>query len=545
MQKIRLDGLDVIAEVEWTALPSDLSEKKALSEYMSKNKARRGLIIRHRGITVVGRADKKTGAVPSAAALLAFASQKAMEDHGVASSDETNEDHNWIVVEALESNEDMFWMGAVKNGVPVPGSDIVGTKNEVIEETLSLVSTSASFTVFTLDKDVRYNVLSQVNSVVDKRFAEIVRPVPPKKAQLNLFSIAAILAIVVVVLAMVLIGSWMAYSKWDEKQKAEAAKKAAAAQKKAQALQQAADEKQYEAEIRRLVLKGLDEGMSEVEKSLQAASPQDAMIAWRDLIYGVDMDQASWKMQGIACLLEQSVPKCTVSLNRGPMGVNKILLDRFPEAEIDGDTASYVIEGSPLNQRNINMQVVGSSIDFSKIILSNLQMLRNVEIAHTVSQSKEVTKEVKIPAKATVLDKAAKAATADVAQGASPVKPINIQLGFGSGNVAINGRFLWQIAGVSRTVDSTSVRAKDMTVTISEDGSANWSVNVEYLVRTLPQPVIPVVRIGEQSIVVKLPDKYISAVPTDGEEVKESNVTSTPPESSDVEGDAEKAKNEP
>jgi len=524
MQKIRLDGLDVIAEVEWTALPSDLSEKKALSEYMSKNKARRGIIIRNRGITVVGKADKKSGSTPSAAALLALASQKAMEDHGVASSDETNEDHNWIVVEQLDGNEEIFWMGAVKNGVPVPGSDIVGNRTQVIDEAVSLTSTSASFTVFTVDRDVRYNVLSQAGNVVEKRFAEIVRPISPKKAQLNLFSIAAILAVAVVLITMALVGGWMAYSKWDEKQKAESARKAAAAQKKAQASQDAADEKKYEEEVRHVVLAGLDQGMTDVEKSLQAASPQEAVLAWRNVIYNVDLDQASWVLQGISCILEDSLPKCTVSLVRGPVGVNKLLLERFPDAQIEGDSASYILDGHTLTQRPVNIQILGSSSDFSKTVLSDLQMLRSVEIAHTVSQSKEVTKEVKIPAKATVIEKAKKTAGE-----ATPVKPINIQLGFGSGNVAITGRYLWQLAGVSRMLDSTSVRAKDLTIALAQDGTATWSLNVEYLVRTLPQPVIPPVKVGEQVIKVPLPQKYVSAVPVEGEGVTESTVSATNP----------------
>lgn len=526
MEKIRLEDMELIAGVEWTALPAELPEKKALAEYLSKSKAKRGVVLRYHGVTVVGRVDGKPGKVPSATALLALASQKSIEESGMSSSDATTDEHNWIVIEPISGEQDKFWMGAVKNGVPLPGGDIVGTRHKVIEEMLDIITTNSNFTVFTLDKEVRYNALGQVN-VLEKRFVDLIRGVPTKKAQMPLFSIAAILAVVVFGLAFVLIGGWLAFSKWDEKQRAEAARLAALQQQKAQAAQVAANEKLYENEIKKAVLKGLEEGMSDIKTTLESSSPLSTIQAWRDLIYAVDLDQSGWELQRADCFVEENVPKCNIVLRRGEMGVNRMLLEDHPDAVITGDDATYVVASQQaLSPRGINMHAMGSGIDFEKSILSELQMLRSLDITHQVAQSKDVVKEVKIPAEATVLSKAS-----EVAPGAAPEppKPISVQLGFGSGTLSISGKQLWQMMGVAKYIDGANVRVKDMTVNLAQAESSAWTVNTDYLVRTLPQPVIPVVRIGEKNVIVPLPEEYKSQVPVTEGGVGESTITSTAP----------------
>lgn len=528
-KKVSLGDMDVVVGLEWTALSNDVPERKALSEYMSKSKARRGIIIRHEGVTVVGRLDNKTGSTPSANALLALASQKKIEDIGgtVADSSEvTSAEHNWIVVEPVyQEGSDIFWMGAAKNGVPLPGSDILGTKEEIIHEVLNLIMSNDKFTVFTKDKDVRFNVVGQVSNVDERSFADLTRSASSKKATPRLFSIATLLAVGILLAAFLAVGLWFAYSKWDDAQKQKAAALAAAAQQKAASAQAAASLAQYEEEVKKAVLDGLEQGMQEVETSLAGAGPNETISSWSRLIYSVDSDQGGWTIDHFECANEEATPKCTVFLKRGDMGVNRVLLDIHPDAVIEGDEATFVVSGPAISPRSINMQALGSATDFSRTTMSQLQIIRTTDITHTVAESKDVTKEVAIPAPATAMATAADAAGA----APEPPKPVIIQLGFGSGSLALTGTALWQLTGIARELDTPSIRAKDLTVRYDPiSGVAQWTLNVEYLVRTLPQPIIPVVQFGEKNIVVKLPEKYVSTVPVDeGESVSASSVTST------------------
>lgn len=514
MKKVRFEDVDVLVGMEWTALSAEMPEKKALANYLSENKnVKKGVIMRSHGMTIVGSAPPKTPTpkkVPSAAALLAMANQKVIEEAGGLSSEGTAEEHSWIVAEQIEGTHE-YWMAAVRNGLPLPGGDLVGSREKIIEEITDLLSTSANFTVFTLDKEVRYNVIGQV-AVVEKTFAELIRGLPTKKAEPALFSIAAHVAVGVLVFSMLAVGGWWGYTQWIEKKKIEAQRAAAAAQQAAQAQQIAAAKAEYEKSVKDAMLLSLRQGMDELNASISAPSPYESVISWRDLIYSVDLYQGSWKMDGIECAVEETeviIPFCTINLSRGTSGINSLLIEAIPEAQIDGDKASYTIKGSPVARRPGSFSLIGSARDFNVGLLSDLQTIAPTGVSHKVSASAEITRPVSLPAPPPTI------------MGGSEAKApnVSIQLGYAKGDLSLSGRGVWQMSGVSRFLDQPNVRALSLSVNTSGlDGGQEptWTLMMDYFIRTLPQPVIPPVTVGEANITVELPAEYRSQDPATG-----------------------------
>ena len=535
MKKIKLDDMDVLAGLEWSALPQDQPEKKAMAELLAQTKGvNKGIVIRSNGITAVGRPAAKgpVPKVPSAVALLAFANQKVIQEAtGGSSEPTTSEEHNWIVAEQVTGSEEEMWLGIVKNGVPVPGGDIVGTRAHIITELTEFLGQSNTFTVFTVDKEVRYNVIGQV-TVVEKRFAELVQGVPPAKAKPALFSVGGIVAGVILVLAVVLTGLWWGYSAWAEKSRQAAEALSAAQQQEAAAQQQAADKETYEKSVREAMILALKQGVDEINISLSSPSPYENIQAWRDLIYQTNMYQSGWQMQDINCSMEaETTPICRVSLIRGDLGVNRMLMAERPDAVIDGDNAQYTIRMSALGTRPAAFDTIVPSIGFTNGIMSDLQQVRNAGVQHAIQASQEIVKQAPLPAPPASVP----VEGADPAAAAATTTTAAIQMGVAQGKLVITGQEMWQLAGVARYLDQANIKASELAVkgsSSSSSGNGNWSLTLEYFVRTLPQPVLPTVPFGADTITIELPAEYRARGPVDEGGIKESSVDAT--ELSDV-----------
>ena len=553
MKKIRLGDTDVIAGLEWSAIRSPgpagtagVSEKKALASFLSSNKgSSRGVVVSVNEYTVVGRPEKKAkvpAKIPSAAALFALANQKeTASQEGVTEG--TGEEHNWIMVEQIEGKvegyegvqEPLFWLGYARNGLPVPGADLVLTRQQAIDELGEMLGSNSGTTVFTTDRDIRYNVVGQV-TVVDKKFEDVLRGagIDRSKAQIKLFSTAGIIAAVVVAVTIIALLGWFGWTAWS---KARAEKEAAvrasrdAAEKNKQIAEETA---KYEQEVRKALNEGLAKGMQEVNDALAASSPHDMIESWRQIIYGVSVYQSSWNLTGIACAVDVTVPVCTVSLDRGPLGTNRALLEERPDAVIEGDTATYTLRGPEMTTREINLPYLVSSLAFSKGLVSDLQVLRMSGLAHTAAASKEITKSVTLPEASPLIplpSVPSGPADAAAATAAAP-KSVNIQLGVAKGEISIQGNKIWQVPGVASYLDLPNVRVNTLTVQIPNGGKGgggfSWTLGLDYMVRTLPAPIVPPVPVADSKIEIQIPEEYKSKVPVTGG-MEETSGTSTAP----------------
>lgn len=526
MKKISLDGIEVLGGLEWTILNSDKTHKKALAEYIANNKGvRHGIVMTSNGESAVGRLPanekNKTGKTPSAAALLALANQRQLEAINSAVDTEnpgTITDSSWIVAQPIEGDSGLYWMGAVRNGLPTPGSDFVGSLQEVIERIESLLQIG-SFIIYSRDREIRYNFAAMTN-VVEKQFAELVAGIPLHKAEVKMFSLASYLTLAILAGFILLVGGWWGFTTWQEKVQQEKARveaqKAAAAQNR----QAVEDVKKYEQDVRAVILKSLDEGMAEIDAGLASSSPLATMIAWRDLIYNLDVYQSTWDLQGVNCGLDNQTPVCTISLQRGETGNNRQLLLEHPDAVIDGDNASYAVRGQDLTPRDVNSSQVTAALDFQKGLLSELQVLRQAAVTHQVAASQDIVKQVALPPPPSALP-----VSVEAVEGAPPIQNISINLGFASGELNISGEGLWQISGLGKYLDQPNVRVSEFSTTISANNLEQmaWNLKASYFIRNLPQPVIPEVPMGDKKIVIEVPAKYHSSIEVTGG-ISESNV---------------------
>jgi hypothetical protein len=546
VNKIRLGDIDVIAGLEWSAIRSpgpdggqSVSEKKALTSFLASNKgASRGVVMSVNNYTVVGRPEKKAkvpSKVPAAAALLALANQKEAAVIPEGATEGTGEEHNWILVEQIEGsvpgyedvNEPLFWLGMARNGLPVPGADLVLTRQRALDEISEMLASTSGATVFTTDREIRYNVVGQV-AVVDKRFEDVLRGagVDRTKAHVKLFSTAGIIAAIVLISTIVMLGGYFGWTAWSEARERDAAAAAAsrnAAERKKQVAEETA---KYEKEVRQALTDGLNSGMAEVNTALAAASPYETIQAWRQIIYDVSLYQSTWNLTGMNCVVDATEPSCTVSLSRGELGTNRVLLDERPDAIIEGDTASYVLRGAAIPSREIDLPYLVSSRAFSKGLISDLQVLRMTGLAHTAGASKEITKAVQLPEPSPLIPVPTLPGGPPSAAPAAAAKTVNIQLGFAKGDISIKGDAIWQVAGVSRYLDLPNTRVTALSFTTSNGLDFSWTLTADYMVRTLPAPIVPSVPVGEGKVSIEVPEKYKSKVPVDGA-MEETSGTST------------------
>lgn len=517
---VTLDSFEVIAGLEWTALPSEIPERKALGEYISagrkEKKHSKGIVVRAGGITVVGRPEQKIKIPknkPSAAALIALANQKLIEESGGMTSEGTSEEHNWIVVEKVDDLTDNYWMGAVKNGVPIPGGDIIGDLEKTIEQVGMILSATSNFTIFTTDKEIRYNFVGETN-VVEKSFSEFVRDISTKKAELTYFSIGIMIAAAIFIVAILAVGAWWGFTQWSDARKSEQQRRASIARAAAQESQIIEETQNYEAEVRETILKALHSGMNEISASISTSSPREHINSWMDIVYNTNIYQHGWEIQSIDCGLDGEEPFCSISLQRGALGVNRLLLEEVPSAVIEGDSASYIVKSSPRLPRTNTFDDISSADVFERGLVSDLQILRQSGLNHDIKASQEIVKQVEIPPPPAIIPPAISEAGGAI----PPQTNVTIQLGFGGGAVSLRGDGMWQIKGVTNYIDIANVRARTLNITINTSSleRTQWELGLEYFVRTKPEPVIPAVRVGEGVITVALPDEYKSKFSVSG-----------------------------
>lgn len=514
MNIFKLNGINVLGGLDWVSLDPELPYKKALADFYSKNKnIRSGILLQANGEGVIGfvpsSSDKKikTKGIPSAEALLSMANQRQIENMN-QNGEVTSPDMGWILVQKIDNETDKYWVGIVRNGLPLPGGDFVGNYteiNEKIEEILNFGA--ASFTLYTKEENIHYNFMGAV-SVVEKSFSEIIIGLPREKAHIKIFSFAGILAVSIFALMIVVVGSWWGISEWQQKVQMEKMQKEAKLKSEQQEKQAQQISDQYEKTIKDLLSKSLDQGMAEISSSLTSSSGKDVLLNWQNIIYNLSVFQGTWDLNEIDCGLENQIPLCTVNLVRGDIGNNRELLKFHPDAIIVGDKASYVIRGPELNVRQIDFQNLANAKNFGTGFLSNIQFLSQSDLKHEIEASKNIVKEVVLPPLPTVLPKSMQTVINDVSK--KPPEKVSIDLGYASGHITISGDGLWQFSGLSDYINEPNLKIETLMVKIDPNNldSTLWDLKGTYIIRVASKPMVPEIPFGDKKIKIDIPDKY-------------------------------------
>lgn len=517
---ITIGKKNIIAGMTWDILDSKLPERKAIRKFLKANPGvKYGVLvssITHKSIGVLPAGVKKLNA-PSGAALLALAHNEINARSSNQQSTTSMEENHWLVVEKL--GDDEYWVVEIRDGVVIPESDMIGNLEDVRSQIEMAIEDNTSFRVYTKDEDVKFQLptgISIQNMGVEDLLGRIDKL---SRGDLKTFSGVDPL-IIGVVGGVFLVGfGYFAWSFYQDSVKKEQAALQASKRAKEQADKLRTEENNYNEMIKKSVLDSLDVAINTVTQALQTPAPKEVVQSWIKIIENVPFDHSGWTTTDISCSLETpQKPVCEVRLKRTDLGINRILLEDYPDVLIDGDSATYTIHGPDLLLRDAGWGGLDNSVAFSKGVLSDLQFFRHAQLSYTQGASKDIVQAIKIPEPPASLVQAARSAKKTI-QGADKMKkPDPINTGVGKGDLGFSADELWRLEGIADAINLTSVQITNLDVKVSYN-KISWNAKSSFFLRTKPAPIIPVIEGPSGPITIEMPDKYkelISSVPSTG-----------------------------
>jgi hypothetical protein len=486
-----IDGKKLALELDWNVLSGD-NQRKAIRQLLAEEAhqgVKRGIILRNEGqevVGLVGPLDK--GSEPSAAAWLAQANRLQNEELRNANEDKVVE-QNWIVIESLgplENGEEGFWFSVIQDGLPLPGADVIINWDDLTDTLSRFLAERDFYTVYARDQRI-INAFQGQGNLHARGFWEIVGDVKFRKRPRLLTGVdpkiwAGLAVFIILGLA------WWGYDQYDKSRRL-AESQAATSAANAQAAQAAQAAKvAYRHEVEKTIEATFAAGLADINGSLVQGDPVSTLEAWGAIIGQIPLAHAGWQMSGVQCDVNARIPECTVRLTRGSYGINRTLVQQFPEVQLDGDNAFYVIRGAQLPERDNHVQNIVGGRTLSLGLFSDLQVLRLTGIQHQIAPSSDIVKVITLPKKSgpglPSAHKKKEAATT-----------YQIQYGVGSGSLSLSGDQMWQFRDLAPVLESPALVIKGMTLTITPSTLATspWTLSFAYFVRTAPYPMIPAI----------------------------------------------------
>jgi len=509
---IKMENTQVILGLEWFLLDArdgkdkPLPERRAVQKVLKENAGvKAGVVVRSADTAVLGLMPKghKKPSVPSGAALLAFASQDAQgRSTGQSSS---IEDTQWMVVERL--GDDEFWLVDLRDGVVVPGADFVGSLDKV-RQYMDEMLQDPGFKVFSTDPEIQH-IAEHRATIIHKDAATLISDIE-KPARGNLKTLSGLdpTMLAVIVAFALAVGGFFGYDYFSKMQKERQLREQAAARQSEEAQRLKKETDDYVANVKTAILTALDAGVEGVNTALQTPSSREVLGAWVSLIENVPVNHSGWTTERVECLMETpEKPLCTVYIRRGPSGINRILLEDYPDVQLNGDEGSYVVRGPDLTPRGADWNQLDSAHGFMMGLVSDLQFIQVAGLSYNQSASSDIVQAVTLPTPPASLF------TPGTEQAAAPA-PVNT--GISKGDLGLTGEGLWQLPGLGKLLDRNGVGVKGMNLDLKSSKEA-WQLQSEYFIRSLPSPVLPVI-VGPKdvgAITVELPEKYKALVSKD------------------------------
>ena len=508
MERIQIGDQEVLVGLDWQDMAKDMGEGRAIGQVLKNpiHKGKRfGVVVNGPDERMIGLAPasaKLPSKIPSAAAWLAKSAQIRMHSGGSDSEAVTTDAQswNWVVIEPI--SEDLYWMVAIYKGVPLATTDVMGSFESVVLQAQQFQETG-EFTVHSPDENIR-RTLSFHGSVSPQGFKDLIRRVESGDVKLSelylrqitglrmplfLAALGALVTVILIVLGM----HWHQQRLQAEREAANRARGLANAQKAAQAASE------YEKKVRQAVYAALEAGKKDVNHTLVSPAPSLIVQQWVKLLGQVNLDQSTWNLRKIHCVAG-TLPSCIVEIDRGADGVTRILLQEHPDVQLDGDKGSYQLSGDKLGDRKADWNRLADARSFMVDLISDLQLLRNAGIEYHQDASKEIIKTVTMP---TPLVAKFKPGSTDKV-GPPPV----VQMGIATGQMCLGGARLWQLAGLGEFLDHDGLILKDMDVSVGPEGITSWRMNATYLIRSKPQPVLPIVMVNGRPLQLTLPKGF-------------------------------------
>lgn len=484
VQKIELGNKKITIGIEWFALnTSDTSIKKAIKSFLDDNKEiKKGIVIRGDDEVMLGAipTDEKILA-PSGAAWLTAANKK----QNARLEKEGNESglSNWIVVQDIDPNDDKYWVVVIEKGIPTADSDIVCSYTELLTIVKSITDYDRgdSFILYS-DSQSICDYFGETNAIdVEKKtFDELVKGVPARYKPRQLAGINP-LAIYGILGFIVLCGAGYFYNDWaTEKEMLEMQNRASQQQQQTQQEKLKA-QAEYETQKKQVVEQTVKEAKEELNQLISNGVSKKTIDAWSDILDKVPMAHDGWKLVSVECSLTIDTPSCTVNLDRGDLGINRTLMQDFPDVNINGDKANYVLTGDKLSFTKRNFADLPDVKYFKMEAQSKMQEVKFGDVKHAFDASNEITRDIALPQP-----------PVGVTQDTN-IEPI--RMGVSTGLLHVEGTGLWQLRGLADVMNDPTLNVKTLNVTFGGDDikTTSWKLESSYYLKVANDITVPTI----------------------------------------------------
>ncbi len=469
MQVLEIKGKKWLTCVDWEILPGDNPVKIESKEVANKTNNNYGIICEYDDVSSIGLMSKNAKE-PSIALYFSLANQHFREH-----TSGVDQFPDWIAVEEIEDEKYLFLVS--KSGVPAPQFDNILDITSV-KEKLSELLLNDTFTVFTNSGEI-INIFEGLKFIENKSLSSIVESVDTKIRPEKLRGIPMIviyICIGVMVFISLIFGILQFMEGRDLKEKAlyYQRQKEAEVQRKKEEYQQNIkkyfdDSKKNKDAVVNKVIEGTAGNKNEVIKKIY------------DFVSNYPVGTHGWNMKKIDCYfdIEQKLIFCDFLYTRTGLTTNKMLLEDFPHAILNGNEAvvkeKIHIENHILLGKNLtSMQQVPSVRDWGGDIISSLQLLKLVGVEHEIKESKELT--YSLPGKPLSPE--------ETAAGNPPNSEKVESLGVGVGSLIIKSNILEFLDGVVEQVNVEKLGFDKIIFDIRDFGQIAWELKLNYFVNT-------------------------------------------------------------
>lgn len=455
MQIVTISGEEYVVGLEWYVLDSALSPKKAVQDTAKSAKhLPYGLLIKAGPQTGLGLSAKSIKA-PSAAVLLAKANQAQTRSAG-------NSSENWVMIESVGGE---FWLGATANGVPLPGTDFVGSW-EVVSEKISDFLSVGGFEFFSTAPEAERLIKGGLRK---QDFATVVSGITQKekfqKLQATPMMIVGVMGIFFLVCAA-------GYGYYHHLQTVAEHKRAV--QRYQQAMQEYEKaKKNRESAIANYKLHAQEAIVEARVKALTTvglSSNKDIMSEWEAVIYSFPISAKGWNFETAKC----DLGGCVLRLKRTRLANNRMILGVYPTAKILGDNVEIFFPVKAPKLSGLDDFTVAAFKEIQVEVMSDWQNLEapTEGLVYEIADPKEVI----IPiAKPRDTDPEGALPASDAPGAADFINQLHT--GWYIGNVSLSGPVMWSL----RTMGQYLPTHKVAPVSLLMDNTGKWTLQVAYV----------------------------------------------------------------
>jgi hypothetical protein len=472
MQVVEIQNKKWMIDLEWELLPGDNSIKQEVKEIAEKTNLDFGILIEYDSIYAVGLVKKIAKKIPSASLFLALA------NHNYRGSNSILDYPDWICVEAI--NDDKYWMSVIKSGLPAPQYDVLLSISDVKEKIMELISNNNTFTVFSKAPEI-INLFDGIQHIENKGLNELTQDISTKIKFEKLRGIPdSVIYTGFGIIGLCVLGfgaySFISGRTLKEKEAFLRQQQQQQAVQKQQQYEQAMQQYQKDSEMAK------QKAIAQALNGL-AGNPVNILQAWFNTIGNTNVGTNNWDLKTIQCYFDNSNQPikfaCDYLYNRTGLGTNRMLLQDFPNAVISGNQAIVTVPVA-INENDLKspsediLQKLGNASNWDANLLSQLQLMKIVNINYKIDKSQEIT--YKLPAKPL--------SPKQQSAGMKPLSPQEEKLGIAYGDLDVMGKNFDLVKELAQNADFFGTGIKNLTVKFSSGGDMSWEVKFNYYINS-------------------------------------------------------------